>query len=231
MQHATYIYACNMQPIYVERNGAAARRRSETCGAACGDDTAAAAKTTGNVRRRCALVQEALAALPPGHILVATDCDGPAAGAHPCEYSQGPSSTLSGSEPGTGPASAAALEPRGAEGRRRQARTNAVAPGFVRYSGFAGGEGLGPSDSALSAVRMLDAVDFDALVRFGPTPPTICSWTGLAPPSSALGLGSPRPHLHRDWAHPSHICTGIGLTPATPAPGQEGGRVGAGRDH
>ena len=23
-----------------------------------------------------------------------------------------------------------------------------------------------------------------------------------------LPLGSPRPHLHRDWAHPAHICTG-----------------------
>ena len=31
--------------------------------------------------------------------------------------------------------------------------------------------------------------------------------------------GSTRPHLHRDWAHPGHICTGIGLTPATSAPG------------
>ena len=131
--------ACNMQHLYIERSRAAARRRSDTCSAACGDDTAAAAKTTGRVRRRCALVQEALAALPAGHILVATDCDGPAAGAHPCEYSQGPSSTLSGSEPGTGPASAAALEPRGAEGR--QARTNAYSGGFVRHRGFAGGEG------------------------------------------------------------------------------------------
>ena len=33
------------------------------------------------------------------------------------------------------------------------------------------------------------------------------------------GLGSPLPHLHRDWAHPCHICTGAGLTPATSAPG------------
>ena len=23
----------------------------------------------------------------------------------------------------------------------------------------------------------------------------------------------PRPHLHRDWAHPAHICTGTGLAP------------------
>jgi hypothetical protein len=58
--------------------------------------------------------------------------------------------------------------------------------------------------------------------------------------TSAPGLGSPLPHLHRDWArrshictrtglaaptsapgraHPSHICTGTGLTPPTSAPG------------
>jgi hypothetical protein len=27
------------------------------------------------------------------------------------------------------------------------------------------------------------------------------------------------PHLHRDWAHPCHICTGTGLAPVTSAPG------------
>jgi hypothetical protein len=47
----------------------------------------------------------------------------------------------------------------------------------------------------------------------------ICSGTGLTPATSAPGLGSPRPHLRRDWAHPSHICAGTGLTPATSAPG------------
>ena len=26
-------------------------------------------------------------------------------------------------------------------------------------------------------------------------------------------LRAPRPHLHRDWAHPCHICTGTGLAP------------------
>jgi hypothetical protein len=30
-------------------------------------------------------------------------------------------------------------------------------------------------------------------------------------PTSAPGLGSPGPHLHRDWARPFHICTGTGL--------------------
>jgi hypothetical protein len=34
-----------------------------------------------------------------------------------------------------------------------------------------------------------------------------------------LVLGSPQPHLRSCWAHPSHICAGTGLTPATSAPG------------
>jgi hypothetical protein len=33
----------------------------------------------------------------------------------------------------------------------------------------------------------------------------------LTPPTSAPRLGSPRPHLHRDCAHRSHICSGTGL--------------------
>jgi hypothetical protein len=41
----------------------------------------------------------------------------------------------------------------------------------------------------------------------------------LDPPTSAPGPGSSLPHLHRDWAHPSHICTGTGLIPVTSAPG------------
>ena len=32
-------------------------------------------------------------------------------------------------------------------------------------------------------------------------------------PTSALGLGSPRPHLRWDWAHPGHICAGFELSP------------------
>jgi hypothetical protein len=39
----------------------------------------------------------------------------------------------------------------------------------------------------------------------------------VAPPT--LGLGSPLPHLRRDWAHPCHIGAGTGLTPPTFAPG------------
>ena len=33
---------------------------------------------------------------------------------------------------------------------------------------------------------------------------------GLAAATTAPGLGSPLPYLHRDWAHPCHICTGTG---------------------
>jgi hypothetical protein len=41
----------------------------------------------------------------------------------------------------------------------------------------------------------------------------------FAAATSAPGLGSPQPLMHRDWAHPCHICTGTGLTSATCAPG------------
>ena len=37
--------------------------------------------------------------------------------------------------------------------------------------------------------------------------------------TSATGVDSPLPQLHRDWADPHDICTGAGLTPATCAPG------------
>ena len=56
----------------------------------------------------------------------------------------------------------------------------------------------------------------------------ICPGTGRTTATSALGLGSPCPHLHRDWAHrcphrdwahPAHVCAGTGLTPPTSAPG------------
>jgi hypothetical protein len=36
---------------------------------------------------------------------------------------------------------------------------------------------------------------------------------GSLPATSAPGLGSPLPHLHREWARPCHICTGTGLAP------------------
>jgi hypothetical protein len=47
----------------------------------------------------------------------------------------------------------------------------------------------------------------------------ICTGTALTPATSAPGLGSPLPHLHRDCARPGHICAGTGLTPATSALG------------
>jgi hypothetical protein len=40
----------------------------------------------------------------------------------------------------------------------------------------------------------------------------------LTPATSAPGLGSPRPHLHRDSAHPAHTCSVTGHAPATSAP-------------
>ncbi len=46
--------------------------------------------------------------------------------------------------------------------------------------------------------------------------------TGLTPPTSAPGLGSPRPHLRRDCAHPAHICAGT-------APAPSHGRIGTAR--
>jgi hypothetical protein len=37
-----------------------------------------------------------------------------------------------------------------------------------------------------------------------------CSLPANPPTTSSPGLGSPLPHLPRDWAHPSHICPGTG---------------------
>jgi hypothetical protein len=63
--------------------------------------------------------------------------------------------------------------------------------------------------------------------------PSCTSTPGLGSPrpaTSALGLGSPLQHLHRDWgsplphlrqdwAHRCNICTATGLTPPTSSPG------------
>jgi hypothetical protein len=38
-------------------------------------------------------------------------------------------------------------------------------------------------------------------------------------PSGIPLLSSVLPHLHREWAHPFHICPGTALGPATSAPG------------
>jgi hypothetical protein len=61
----------------------------------------------------------------------------------------------------------------------------------------------------------------------------ICTGTGLAPATSAPGLGSPLPHLHRNRARPCNICTGTGLTrmpnaPVVPAAMTRGERCCAG---
>ena len=46
-------------------------------------------------------------------------------------------------------------------------------------------------------------------------------WYGLLSPPATFAPrpGLPLPHLHRDWAHPAHICAGPRLWPATSAPG------------
>ena len=48
-------------------------------------------------------------------------------------------------------------------------------------------------------------------------------------PTSAPGLGSPLPHLHRDWAHPCHICARTGLTACAECPTRSGRRGSGGR--
>ena len=45
-----------------------------------------------------------------------------------------------------------------------------------------------------------------------------CASDALVDIDGAVGLGSPLPHLRRDWAQPCHICTATGLTPAPSAP-------------
>ncbi len=67
-------------------------------------------------------------------------------------------------------------------------------------------------------VDMSDAAQADAAAQQDPmqvaSAGRIRTGTGLTPPTSALGLGSPRPHPHRDWAYPAHIRTGTGAHPA-----------------
>jgi hypothetical protein len=68
------------------------------------------------------------------------------------------------------------------------------------------------------ARRPLD--DLGAPVHFLTHAPRPAGQLASATPGHiAPGLGSPLPHPHRDWAHPSHIRTGTGLTPPTSAPG------------
>jgi hypothetical protein len=76
-------------------------------------------------------------------------------------------------------------------------------------AGHGGGE--------LDVPNTLPRLDRRGLLVRGPI--HLRSQMGLAPSPSAPGLGSPLPHLHRDWARPCHICTATGLAPATSAPG------------
>jgi hypothetical protein len=90
---------------------------------------------------------------------------------------------------------------------------------------------LPPSLGALLRLEHLDAADncLTALPVSRRHLRHICAGTGLTPATSAPGLGSPPPHLRRDWTHsghictraglaPAHICAGTSLTPATSAP-------------
>ena len=49
------------------------------------------------------------------------------------------------------------------------------------------------------------------IICTGADPAHICTGTGGSAATSAPGLASPLPHLHRDWAHACHICIGTGL--------------------
>jgi hypothetical protein len=57
----------------------------------------------------------------------------------------------------------------------------------------------------------------------GLTPGHICTGTGLTAATSASGLGSPLPHLHRDSARRCHICTATRLTSSETGGGGGGG--------
>jgi hypothetical protein len=59
-----------------------------------------------------------------------------------------------------------------------------------------------------------------------PSAPELKQQTFARPPTPALRLGSPLPHLQRNLAHPCHICAGTGLTPPTSAPGLSTGNGG-----
>jgi hypothetical protein len=69
-----------------------------------------------------------------------------------------------------------------------------------------------------ACVEALASAGAGPLLWLRPRPVVVpCREPALGLGSPALGLGSPLPHLHRDWARPCHICTGIGPTPATSA--------------
>ena len=79
-----------------------------------------------------------------------------------------------------------------------------------RPGAAASGEGVRAADEeAVRAMaadgRWTDVVQVSSDVFTG---------TGLTPPTSAPGLGSPRPRLHRDWARPCQVGAGPALRPS-----------------
>jgi hypothetical protein len=91
------------------------------------------------------------------------------------------------------------------------------APGLCRYSQIPG-------------VNLFDTKGAPPIKTSHTQTCHICTGTGLPPLTSAPGLGSSSPHLHRDWgsslphlhldwARPFHVCTGTGLILAASARG------------
>jgi hypothetical protein len=77
----------------------------------------------------------------------------------------------------------------------------------------------------------LEALRWSACVDYGASHRRWLLWTGIVSGQEALTFflrtnldmetlaQVPPPHLHGDWAHRRHICTGTGPTAATSAPG------------
>jgi hypothetical protein len=66
--------------------------------------------------------------------------------------------------------------------------------------------GFGPRAAKAFSLDSDDpAVHFPNLKVSAAKPACLC---GLTPATSAPGLTPPLPHLHQDWAHRCHICTG-----------------------
>ncbi len=113
-------------------------------------------------------------------------------------------------------ARAAAAAPLGrvgvGRGERRRAR---VRPGRARR--FVVARRDGAESAAARAARTRNASRTVAASFLAEWPPPTraplphAAAPGLGSPlphAAASGLGSPLPHLHRDWAHPCHICAG-----------------------
>ena len=110
------------------------------------------------------------------------------------------------------------LSPACAAGRRRYGASPRCAGGSCKqesHSSRSGSIRLERACPSVCSCRNQSAARAAAQRRIAGIPVArlschICIKTGtrLTPAASAAGLGSPLPHLHRDWAHPSHICTG-----------------------